>query len=56
MSGEHDFDAGSNVGEDRLPGAESAAAEAEHVCGMPAFTSLLADACCESIVAARSFA
>jgi cytochrome o ubiquinol oxidase subunit IV len=25
MSSEHDFDAGSNVGEDRLPGAESAA-------------------------------
>src|SRR6202522_4053081 len=27
MSGEHDFDAGSNVGEDRLPGAEHAAGE-----------------------------
>ena len=25
MSGEHEFDAGSNVGEDRVPGAESAA-------------------------------
>ena len=27
MSSEHEFDAGSNVGEDRLPGAESAGGE-----------------------------
>jgi hypothetical protein len=37
-------------------GAESPAAEAEHECGVPALTSLLDDARCGSIVAARSFA